>query len=257
MRSLLLMIQFMTRYPVPIPIEFTAERFVQGIVWMPLVGLLVGIPAALLYSLLGPPLGEELAACFAVIYLITVTGGLHLDGIGDTSDGLFCYKPRERVLEIMRESTLGTNAVIAIVLVILLKFLLIKNIGVPGGIALCCAPVLGRLGSSWHAASSCYARQGSGMGAFVDQVGMTQAVYATIISVILVGAILLLSSLSPGNILIFTLVLHIPVIVVAVLFARYLKARIGGITGDTIGATIELTEIVAFLFFFLLWNRLL
>ena len=59
MRSLILMIQFMTRYPIPLEIEFTAERFVRGMKWMPLVGLLVALPAAGALSLLDQVLAQN------------------------------------------------------------------------------------------------------------------------------------------------------------------------------------------------------
>ena len=65
MRSLILMIQFMTRYPIPLEIEFTAERFVRGMKWMPLVGLLVALPAAGALYLLDSLLGREIGALAA------------------------------------------------------------------------------------------------------------------------------------------------------------------------------------------------
>ena len=125
MSSLILMIQFMTRYPVPGAIPFSAQHFVQGMKWMPLVGLLVGLPAALMMLVAVPFFGTSLSAFAAVLILILVTGGLHLDGIGDTADGLFSCRPREEMLVIMRDSTLGANGVTAIVLTILLKYLLL------------------------------------------------------------------------------------------------------------------------------------
>ncbi|PIE59938.1 MAG: adenosylcobinamide-GDP ribazoletransferase [Desulfobulbus propionicus] len=257
MRNLLLMVQFMTRYPVPLTIDFTSDRFVAGMKWMPLVGLFIGLPAGLGYLLLEPLVGGELAACFAMIFLITVTGGLHLDGVADTADGLFSYKPRERVLAIMRESTLGTNAVIAIVLDILLKFLLIKNIpGTSGAAALCCMPVIGRMAIPWHAAFSRYARKGSGMGFFVGQLRPAQAGSTTLVSCGLVVLILSFFGSPSKEILLFLLLLHGIACITALLFARYLKIRIGGITGDTIGATIELVEIITLFLFYISWKYL-
>ena len=126
MKALILMIQFMTRYPIPLQIDFTAERFVQGMKWMPLVGLLAALPAVAGYALADAWLGRDVAAIVAVILLITVTGGLYLDGIADAADGLFSYRSRERMLEIMRDSTLGANGVIALVLTILLKYILLQ-----------------------------------------------------------------------------------------------------------------------------------
>jgi adenosylcobinamide-GDP ribazoletransferase len=68
---------------------------------------------------------------------------------------------------------------------------------------------------------------------------------------------LFLWGLSPGLAVLVVVLLHVPAIVLAVLFALYLKPRLGGITGDTIGATVELAEIATFLVFLLVWKYLL
>ncbi len=258
MRSFLLMLQFMTRYPIPVRIEFTAERFVKGMKWMPLVGLLAALPAAIVFAVTDAFLGREIGAIVAVILLITVTGGLHLDGIGDTADGLFCYRTRERMLEIMRDSSLGTNGVIAIVLAILLKYIFLQNIPATGAVlAVLAAPVLGRMALTWHSAVARYAREGRGIGEYVNRTGPVQAVTATLVSLGIVTGILFMGGVPPILLPWMVLVLHLPPILLAILFAAYVKKRLGGITGDTIGASIELAELLSFFVFLLLWKFLI
>ncbi len=258
MQSLVLMIQFMTRYPIPVTIEFTAERFVQGMKWMPLVGLLAALPATIAFQVADRLLGAELGAIVAVMVLILITGGLHLDGIADTADGLFCYRSRERMLEIMRDSTLGANGVIAIVLTVFLKYLLLHNIPIRGAaLAVLVTPVLGRMALVWHSAVARYAREERGIGDYVNQTGLKQATAATCVSLGLVAGMLALWGLEPRLVAMMVILLHVPTILLAVLFAFYLKRRLGGITGDTIGATVELAEINAFLVFLLVWKYLL
>lgn len=258
MKALILMIQFMTRYPIPVTIEFTAEHFVQGMKWMPLVGLLAALPAAAGFMLANRLLGGEIGAIVAVIALILITGGLHLDGIADTADGLFSYRSRERMLEIMRDSTLGTNGVIAIVLTVFLKYLLLHNIPTGGAaLAVLVTPVLGRMALVWHSAVARYAREERGIGDYVNQTGLTQAAAATLISLFLVSGILLLWGVAPGLVPLVVFILHVPAILLAMLFAFYLKKRLGGITGDTLGATVELAEITTFLVFLIVWKYLL
>ncbi|WP_051553694.1 adenosylcobinamide-GDP ribazoletransferase [Desulfobulbus elongatus] len=255
MQALILMIQFMTRYPIPVAIDFTAERFVQGMKWMPLVGLLVALPAAGGFVLADWLLGRELAALIAVILLIGVTGGLHVDGLADTADGLFSYRSRERMLEIMRDSTLGVNGVIAVVLAILLKYLLLRAIPADGAVpALLAAPVLGRMALVWHSAVARYARQERGIGDYVNQTGLVQAVFATLFSLILVGGMLFFWGVRANVIPWLTLILHLPPVGLAVGFAAYVKWRLGGITGDTIGASIELAELLSLFVALLVWK---
>ena len=255
MRALILMIQFMTRYPIPVQIEFTAAHFVQGMKWMPLVGLLAALPAALGFFLAERFLGREIAAVVAVILLILVTGGLHLDGIADTADGLFSYRSRERMLEIMRDSTLGANGVIAIVLTVLLKYIFLCQIPQDGALlAILTAPVLGRCALTWHSAVAGYAREERGIGDYVNQTGLPQALAATALSLLLIAGVLMPWSFSLGQMAMIAVILHLPPVLLAILFAAYLKRRLGGITGDTIGATIELAEITSFLNVLVFWK---
>jgi adenosylcobinamide-GDP ribazoletransferase len=255
MKALILMIQFMTRYPIPVQVEFTAERFVQGMKWMPLVGLLAALPAAAGFAIADALLGREIAAIVAVILLITFTGGLHLDGIADTADGLFSYRSRERMLEIMRDSTLGANGVIALVLTIFLKYILLHNIPAAGAVpAVLITPVLGRMALTWHSAVAPYAREEQGIGDYVNQTGLPQATAATLVSLALVTGILIFWGVPLVSVPLVALILHLPPILLAVLFAAYLKWRLGGITGDTIGASIELAEILSFFVFLLVWK---
>ncbi|MCL1981443.1 MAG: adenosylcobinamide-GDP ribazoletransferase [Proteobacteria bacterium] len=255
MRPLILMIQFMTRYPIPMAIDFSAVHFVRGMKWMPLVGLLAAVPAAGGLALADGPLGRDVAALIAVILLIGITGGLHLDGLADTADGLFSYRSRERMLEIMRDSTLGVNGVIAVVLAILARYILLRSIA-PAGIvpALLIAPVLSRMALVWHSASARYAREERGLGDFVNQTGLTQAGMATLFSLILVGTILLVWGIQPGMVPGLTLVFHLPPIALATGFAAYASRRLGGITGDTIGASIELSELLSLFVALLVWQ---
>lgn len=258
MQALVLMIQFMTRYPIPVVIDFTAQRFVQGMKWMPLVGLLAALPAAVGLLLADWLLGREVAAIVAVILLITVTGGLHLDGIGDTADGLFCYRSRERMLEIMRDSTLGTNGVIAVVLTILLKYIFLQAMPAEWAVpAVLAVPVLGRMALVWHSAVARYAREERGIGDYVNQTGLAQAAAATLLSLVLVTVILLLWGVPPAQVPLVAVLVHLPPIALAVGFAAYLTRRLGGITGDTIGASIELAELLSLLIFLLIWKYVL
>ena len=127
-----------------------------------------------------------------MILLITVTGGLHLDGIADTADGLFSYRSRERMLEIMRDSTLGANGVIALVLTILLKYILLHNIPAAGGRA-------GRAddAGAWPGGPDLafgggpLCPRGAGIGDYVNQTGLAQATAATLVSLLLVTGILI------------------------------------------------------------------
>ncbi|WP_028578793.1 adenosylcobinamide-GDP ribazoletransferase [Desulfogranum japonicum] len=255
MRNLLLMVQFMTRYPIPLHIDFTVERFVHGMKWMPVVGLLIGVPSALLAMGLYSLVGYEAAVLAGLIYQICITGGLHLDGLADSADGLFSYRPRERVLEIMRDSTLGTNGVIALCLAVLSKYVLLQSLSPHGGfLALASMPILGRMASTWHAACAEYARKSDGMGLFVNKTRPRQAMAAFLSSFFILCVVFFVSGISLQMALLLLFGLNALCISGGFFLARYVTGRIGGITGDTIGATIELTEIASLFLYLFIWN---
>ena len=128
MKSFIMMIQFLTRIPINVNLDISEDDFLQGIVFFPLVGLIIGM-FTVVFHYFGYRLGGTfLAAVMAVGAEAFITGGLHLDGLGDTFDGIYSNRSRERILEIMKDSRLGTNGALAIILVLLLKVALIHSI---------------------------------------------------------------------------------------------------------------------------------
>lgn len=106
------MLAFISRLPVPSRwsqgLDF--EQYSRGIVMFPFIGLILGGVSGLIFILLQPWCGIPLAALFCILALALLTGGFHLDGLADTCDGIFSARRRERMLEIMRDSRLGTMA---------------------------------------------------------------------------------------------------------------------------------------------------
>lgn len=100
----------------------------RGITTFPLVGLLLGGLSGLLFMVLHTWCGVPLAALLSVLALALLTGGFHLDGLADTCDGVFSARRRERMLEIMRDSRLGTHGGLALVFVLVAKILLLSEL---------------------------------------------------------------------------------------------------------------------------------
>ena len=258
MQALILTIQFMTRYPLPGKVPFTAENFVAGMKWMPVAGFLTGLPAALALACCPSFVNSQLSAFAAVVALIWVTGALHLDGLADTADGLFSNRQSEEMLAIMRDSTLGTSGVTAIVLAILLKFLffssLLPSVAITAALI---APTVGRMALTWHAASAPYARTSPGLGEFVNRVGFRQAWAATLMTLPFLLPSCLILHVGWFQSLLLFFVIPVSAALFAVSFASHLTQKLGGITGDTLGATVELTELLTLFFFSLFGNHLL
>ena len=125
------MLSFITRLPVPRRwsqgLDF--EHYSRGIITFPLIGLLLGAISGLVFMVLQAWCGAPLAALFSVLVLVLMTGGFHLDGLADTCDGVFSARSRDRMLEIMRDSRLGTHGGLALIFVVLAKDFGVKRVG--------------------------------------------------------------------------------------------------------------------------------
>lgn len=115
-KTLILYLQFFTRIPLPIEIDHAEERFKKGILWFAVLGLLIGLVDALvLWGLYGLLQSTILAWITALLFDVMLTGAFHMDGLADMCDGLFSSRNKERMLEIMKDSRVGSNGVLALI----------------------------------------------------------------------------------------------------------------------------------------------
>lgn len=230
---------FFTRIPAPPPTG--GPRALADAAWaFPLVGAGIGGFAALVFlaaQLLG--LGDWPAALLAVLAGLVLTGALHEDGLADTADGFFGGADREQRLAIMGDSRHGTFGVLAIVLSVLLRAAALAGIGeaVQTGLALIAAHAASRAALPLAMRILAPARA-EGLGAAAGRPPMRLAVVALII-----GTVITLAALGPGR--------GVLAIALAgsVLFGLGVTAqrRIGGYTGDVLGAFQQVGEIVMLL----------
>ena len=223
-------IGFLTILPVP-------ARAISGdgkqVLYFPLAGLVIG---CLLYGvdhLLSLTPYPEIRIVGDVLFLAVISGALHLDGLADTADGVFSHRPREQILEIMKDSRIGVMGVLALVFCVLLKLAGIAGIiHSESLIWLVLAPALGRTA------------QVVGL-IFVSHVPSERTLaenfyqrgeYFLLLLCPLPFAVILYMNwvLALASLALFTLLL--------VSLLLFFKNKIGGITGDTLGATTEIIE---------------
>lgn len=224
MRDLLAAFAFLTVLPVP-SAEHPAAGRAFG--WFPLVGLFIGGILAAVQAVVPAALAPLLILAAWVI----VTGGLHLDGWGDTCDGLLATTTAERRREIMKDPRTGTWAVVGLALLLIAKYHLIAQIT---PITLLLAPIAGRWAMVVVAVAFPYVG-GEGLGAYFRR-GLThwQLVHASIFA--------LAVSVAAAGTSQFHSLLLLSAPVIALLLGRWAAQRLGGLTGDVYGATCELTE---------------
>jgi adenosylcobinamide-GDP ribazoletransferase len=234
-------IRFLTIIPVSWRAAEDAQQFNKCLVFFPFVGALIGFVgsgAAYVLLLFFPP---QVVAVLAIVYLAFISGFLHLDGLSDSADGLFSSRPREECLHIMKDSRAGAMGVIVVVCVMLAKYSALSSIE---GHLLCLAiffmPLAGRSAILLSMARLPYARPEGGIGRFFYSDSSKTAAIAAFVALFFLLIILV------PSLLVVTL---IAIVCVNLLFSRWCRLRLGGATGDTLGASCELTEAVTALAF--------
>lgn len=235
----IILIQFMTRIPIPIKVDYSEKKLGKSIKFFPLVGLIIGLILYCMHFLIATYLKNILySKTIVAIFLITVeimtVGIIHIDGLGDTFDGLFSYAKRERMLEIMKDSRIGTNGAVVLILYFIAKIALISEIIVINPKYLIIFPIIARLSTSTNAGLTDYARKSGMSNAIISENGIFEVIFSLILTNILVFFIIG----SKGSVTVFVALLFI------ILFMLNVRKKIGGITGDTMGASLELTSIL-------------
>ena len=240
MNSFLVGLQFLTRIRIVRQTVWTAEDFGRSTRFFPLVGLVLGICYALAAWILVSVLGmRALTAALLLILPLLLTGGLHADGLMDTADGVFSGRERERKLEIMKDSRVGSFGVVAFVLLMFLQFALLLDMSPPLLVPVFFVmPIIGRMAMVLAVSCFPYARA-DGMGkTFADMADRRTVAIAAVTTSVLVIPIGLLATLA--------LVIGI---VFSLLFCRWMTAILGGVTGDVYGAATVLTETIVLVVF--------
>src|SRR5258708_32074480 len=223
--------------PVADPSGDAGERL--GRAYFPAVGALLGFGAGIVLLVVSAFITPLVGAAAALAVLALVTGGLHLDGLADTADGLFGGRDRERRLEIMRDPRVGSFGAIALTLVLLIDVGALASITPARAfLSLVVAGALSRWAMLWLVALLPYARpQGLGIAAAGGH-----RVFDLVLGTVLAGLPCLLAWRSAG------IAVRL-VIVVATGVAAFAKNRIGGATGDVYGAAVEICQLAVFVAF--------
>ncbi len=237
MKPIISAFQFLTIIPLRIN---TGENDIgRSTPWFPLAGFLVGACGALAWWCAERlHLPQTLSSALALTALAAVSGGLHLDGLADSADGLLSHRPPDRILEIMKDSCIGSMGVLAIFFVLLLKWTSLTAVPtvkiLPLLLVACTAS---RASMSLCLTLFPYARNEGLALVFMKHRKTADAAVALAIAFAtawfclrMQGVIICASCLVSG-----------------ILFSAYCRLRIKGITGDTLGAVSEIGEMVSFL----------
>ena len=238
----ILTVQFMTRLPIPTASAYTPERFAAGIRYYPAVGVLIGAIAAAIYFAALQVFAPLVAVLLSTACALLITGAFHEDGLADTFDGIGGGTTPEHALKIMKDSRIGVFGMLALSLVLATKVTAITMLtGNTAIIALVVAHGLSRLSSVVVISSSRYVRS-EGTGKLTAEgagaVGLTVALLTGLFCFALLYILV-----SPAASFYAVAGLVFGHILIRLFFER----KLGGYTGDCLGATQQVSEVSVYL----------
>jgi adenosylcobinamide-GDP ribazoletransferase len=247
LRYFLLAVQYFTRVPIPawVTREFDAAWLASAARYFPLVGALIGVVAGAFYFVASGVLGALSSAVLTCALTVWITGAFHEDGLADTCDALGGTVSRERALEIMKDSRIGTYGAVALVLALTLKIALLAELSVEAGAAaLVAAHALSRALAISLVAVLPYAGDAAHSKARPLALQLSPASLS----------VALLFGIAPWLLFAFFddfsfawLAALAASVLAAVACWRWFKRRLGGFTGDTLGACQQLCELAFYL----------
>ena len=246
MRLFIIAWQFLTVIPIQKGLRPRGKELGSSMAFFPLVGIILGGVLALFDLILQGALPLEIRSIIIIACLAIITGANHLDGFADTVDGIMGGRNRGEALKIMRDSRVGAEGAVGLVLLILMKYLCLSHLYGQGPLA--ATPVQGDVramglismtaASRWAMVLMAYvgpfARKTGQGRAFVESMHLRALTAATGTAIVGVGLLMGLKGL----------VILCLVGVVAILSTLYFRRRLGGITGDTLGALNEVSELL-------------
>ncbi len=234
MKIFLLALQFLTIVPVEVN-NLKKEDMSRSLIFFPITGAILGVVLVVLEkALFGLGFPDFALSAILVVSLIILTAGLHLDGLSDAADAFLSGKAREKKLEIMRDPHVGAMGILAILCVVLLKISLLMSFGIlmkPMVLFLMC--ILSRYSLVLAVFLFPYARQEGKAKAFFEGINGKIFAAATAIALFLV-----IFAWNIKGLLVFLLICAFTYVM-----GKFITKRIGGMTGDTLGAILELNEV--------------
>jgi len=232
-------LSFYTRIPCPTWVKYSPENLNKSRKYLPLIGIIIGVIAALVFSLSQWLLPASISIALSMIATVYLTGAFHEDGLADCADGFGGGWDKEQILRIMKDSRMGAYGTISLVLILGLKFLLLWELQLVSSELLIFALIAG------HSLSRLMA---SLIMQFYDYVSENSTSKSKSVTSLKLSVIEMLWSLIPIIVLLIFiaklsfLVAIVPTLLLTWLLAQSYQKRIKGYTGDCLGATQQLTE---------------
>lgn len=249
-RQWLLAVGFFTRIPVPTLPDFNPQELNAAAKYFPLVGWLVALAGAAVYTLAYPYFPAAVTVLLSMAATIYLTGAFHEDGLADSADGLGGGYTPEKILAIMQDSRIGTYGMVTLGMVLLLKFQALAHLAHWVAAALLIAHPLSRLSALWLMARLPYVKPAGKAKPLATQIAGRALLAAHVfglLPLLAVASWLHVQGYPALRVLGWLAAVLLPVIAFTLWWQRVLQRALGGYTGDTLGACQQLTEVAIYL----------
>ena len=233
-------VQFMTRLPVERWVRYNPLAMPRCALYFPAVGAVIGLVGGLAYSLTASSFPHGVSVLFAMLAPVLLTGALHEDGLADAADGLCGNAPRERALEIMRDSRIGAYGAMALAFLFAVRFVALSAFSSPWALlrVLVAAAAVGRA-SALVLMSTCINVRTDSPTSRPFSSGLPPRLLAWCLGGTLISAVFLLG---------FRLQPLLVAVAITLSLRQFFVRRLGGVTGDCLGAAIALSELAVLVF---------
>jgi len=235
MKNLIAAIQFITIIPMGKHGRFHPEKMIP---FFPAVGIILGLMVAVLDRIVLQLWSQPVASLLDVLFLIIITGAFHLDGLGDTADGLYGRKTKEKALSIMKDSRIGVMGMVAIFCGLSVKWAGVMGIDQYRSLLLVIVPAYARGSILFGLRFFEYGRKDGGTGQRFFETKLNIIDFYWLIAPVLLSIILGFKAI----------LLNLVFLVIIGGILLFYKKKINCITGDMLGAMVEMTEAGLFLF---------
>lgn len=230
--ALIIYTQFFSRIVIQKTVDISYIK--KGVPYLTLFGCLIGLMEAAFYQFVQLIFPGIVAWILTLLFDVLLTGGFHLDGLADTADSLFSSRSKKRMLEIMKDSRIGSNGVLALILYYALLVVIFPYLPKEKWLVVISLSMIGKVGLTLQLYQMTYARENSGSGNFFIGTKTKNILKAQLLPIVL--AFLMFEWKG--------LVAYAFVVIFAIVYRRFVYKKIGGHTGDTLGAFVEVSQII-------------
>ena len=232
-KGLIFALQFLTILPLKTRDEFNLRRTAP---YFPVAGLILGLMLLVFDGAAHQLWSRPVASALDIVFMVIMSGALHIDGVADTGDGLFSHQPREKALAIMKDSRIGAMGMVSVLSVLLIKYAGLFSLDDNRWLVLLIVPAYARGGTLFAIRFLAYGRPegGTGQGLFAVPLGVKD--FSALSIPIAISIMLGISGI----------LLNAAFIVFTFFIIWFYRKKMGCITGDMLGAMMETSE--AFLF---------